>query len=380
MSARPRTSNPNWETRLLGIVTAALLVIGIVAVYGASSIVAVQRGQPGSYFAFRHAIGAVVGVIVMLGAARIDYHLWRRWAWVMLGGVCVLLVVLLLPFADGIVLEVNGARRWIGVSGLSFQPAEFAKFAVVVWTAMLAARKEKRIREFKKGLLPFFVILAPVALLILFEPALSNTILVCLAAAIVLFVAGAKIGHILVVGIAAVPLLWQQIAAVQFRLQRMMSFLSPGVDYERSGYQIEQSVTGMGAGQLFGVGFGEGTQKLGFLPYAYSDFVFSTIGEEWGFLGVIFLVILFATFVWLGFRIARTAADPFGRFLAVGLTSLIGVTAFLHMAVTLDLVPTTGLPLPFVSYGRSNLLVSLLAVGVIINIGERRTKPTARAG
>ena len=202
--------------------------------------------------------------------------------------------------------------------------------------------------------------------------------LVGLSAGIVLFVAGARIGHFLLLGIVALPIVWQQISSVQFRMQRMLTFLSPGVDLERTGHQIAQSVTGMGAGQLFGVGFGEGTQKLGFLPLAYSDFIFSTIGEEWGFLGVAFLTLLFAVFVWLGLRIARTAADPFGRFLAVGLTSLIGVTAFLHMAVTLSIVPTTGLPLPFISYGRSNLLVSLLAVGVIINIGEHRSRPTAR--
>ena len=201
---------------------------------------------------------------------------------------------------------------------------------------------------------------------------------VCLLAGIVLFSAGARIGHFIVIGLVAVPFAWREVTAIQYRMQRWLTFLGPGTDYADSGWQIQQSLMGIGAGRLFGVGFGQGMQKMGYLPYGYSDFIFSTIGEEWGFVGVTVLILLFVTFVGLGLRIARTSRDRFGTLLAVGLTSLVGVTAFLHMAVTLGVVPTTGLPLPFISYGRSNLIVSLLATGVLVSIGERVTPSKSR--
>jgi cell division protein FtsW len=191
----------------------------------------------------------------------------------------------------------------------------------------------------------------------------------------VLFTAGAKIGHFILLGGATVLLVFHQIRDAQYRLARLVTFLNPGDGTTEGGFQIHQSLIGIGSGGLFGTGFGQGQQKLGYLPYAYSDFLFSTIGEEWGFIGVLVVVSLFALFCWLGFRIARTAADPFGQYLAVGLTSAVGLTAFMHMAVSLGLMPTTGLTLPFMSYGRSSQIISLLATGILINIGRSRGKP-----
>ena len=354
------------------MVTVSLVVFGVAAVYGASSIMAVQGGEPGSAFAWRQLIGATIGGAMLVVGARVDYHVWQRLAWPMLGIVTLLLLILLLPFASAIVLEANGSRRWIGIGGASFQPSEFAKFAVLAWTAMLATKKGKRLREFRQGLLPFIVVLVPVAMLILFEPALSMAVSVCLLAGIVLFSAGARIGHFIVIGLVAIPFVWREVAAVQYRMQRWLSFLGSGTDITDSSWQIQQSLIGMGAGRVLGVGFGQGTQKMGYLPYGYSDFIFSTIGEEWGFVGAAVLILLFAIFIGIGLRIARTCGDRFGTLLAVGLTSLIGVTAFLHIAVTLGIVPTTGLPLPLISYGRSSLIVSMFATGVLISIGERR--------
>lgn len=374
MSAAPY---PTWETRLLAVVTAALVVFGIAAVYGASSIVAVQRGDAGSAFALRQLVGAGIGGVALLVASRMDYHVWGRRAWPLLAVVTGFLVVLLLPFAGPFVREVNGATRWFRLGPLAFQPAEVAKFAVVAWTAMLATKKAERIRSFRWGLLPFIVILAPVSALILFEPALSTSIIVGFLGGIVLFTAGARIGHFLLLGIVAIPLVWREIATTQYRVQRWLTFWSPGEDYTEASWQIQQSLIGLGAGRVLGVGFGQGMQKLGYLPYAYSDFIYSTIGEEWGFVGAVTILALFATYSAIGLRIARTAPDPFGTLLAVGLTAMIGVTAALHMAVTLGVVPATGLPLPFISYGRTNLIVSLFATGVLISIGERRTYDTS---
>lgn len=363
--------------RLLGTVALGLTVFGVAAVYGASSIMAVRQGGTGSEFALRQLLGGLVGAAALLVVARVDYRIWQRYAWPLIGVALVSLVVPLLPFLGSVAPELNGARRWINLGIFTFQPSEAAKFAVIAWTAMLATKKGARVRTFRLGILPFVVILAPIAALILLEPDLSTALLLLLVAGTIIFAAGARIGHFFLLGLMAVPILWGGIANALYRLRRVLTFLSPGEDLDSS-WQISQSLTGIGSGRLLGVGFGEGMQKLGYLPHAYSDFIFSTIGEEWGFVGATVLLVLFTLFVTLGLRIARSAPDRFGMLLALGLTTMIGVTVILHIAVTLALVPTTGLPLPFISYGRSNLVISLFATGVIMNVGARREIRRAR--
>jgi cell division protein FtsW len=366
-----------WETRLLGVVTLVLLVFGIAATYGASSLVTVNGRSVGMGFAWRQLTGAFIGGILLLALSRIDYSRWRRWAWPLLGVTVALLLVPLLPFTHAISPTINGARRWIDAGPINFQPSELARLAVVIWCAMLASKKGEQVREFKKGVLPFIVILGLVAALIGLEPNLSMATLVALLGGMVLFTSGAKIGHFLILGAVAVILVFHRIADAQYRLARVHTFLNPGQGNLEGGFQIHQSLVGIGSGRLLGVGFGQGQQKLGYLPYAYSDFLFSTIGEEWGFLGVCLVVALFALFCWLGFRIAKTAADPFGQYLAVGLTATVGLTAFMHMAVSLGLMPTTGLTLPFMSYGRSSQVISLAGTGILISIGRLRWRPAA---
>jgi cell division protein FtsW len=361
----------NWEGRLFAAVAATLSVFGVAAVYGASSIMAVQQGHPGSYYALRQLVGAVAGGMLLVIAARADYRVWQRLAWPMILVALVLLTVPYLPGLRALAPEVNGARRWIRVGPARFQPSEFAKFAIVAWAAALAAKKGDLVRQFKRGVLPFLVIVGPICGLILFQPNLSTAALAAILLGVVLFTAGAKIGHFLLLLLAAIPIAWHELTQVQYRLARVLTFLSTGTDAGETSWQIKQSLIGMGAGRAFGVGFGQGLQKLGYLPLAFSDFIFSTIGEEWGFAGVIVIVLLFALYVWMGLRIARRAPDLFGMLLAAGLTAMVGVTAFLHMAVTLALVPTTGLPLPFISFGRSALLVSLFATGVVVNVGRQ---------
>jgi cell division protein FtsW len=302
----------------------------------------------------------------------LDYYRWRQLAWPLLLVTLIFLLIPLLPFTRSIAPSVNGARRWIDAGPINFQPSEVARLIVVIWCAMLASKKGQQVREFKKGVLPFLLIIGLVAVLILLEPNLSMATLVALLGGLVLFTAGAKIGHFGLVAGLGLLLVFHQIRDVEYRLARLLTFLNPGEAITEAGFQIHQSLVGIGSGQLLGVGFGEGQQKLGYLPYAYSDFLFSTIGEEWGFIGVGVVVSLFALFCWLGFRIARTAADPFGQYLAVGLTATIGLTAFMHMAVSLGLIPTTGLTLPFMSYGRSSQVISLLGTGILINVGRLR--------
>jgi cell division protein FtsW len=371
-----------WETRLLGVVTLILLAFGVAATYGAASLVTVKGQNVGLGFAARQLSGAVLGGILLLWASRQDYYRWRTWAWPLLLITVLLLLIPLLPFTRAISPSLNGARRWVDIGPVNFQPSELARLAVVIWCAMLASKKGVQVREFKKGVVPFILVLGLVSLPILLEPNLSMATLVALLGGLVLFTSGARIGHFILLGGVAVILVFHQIRDAQYRLARILTFLNPGDGTTEGGFQIHQSLVGMGSGGLFGTGFGQGQQKLGYLPYAYSDFLFSTIGEEWGFAGVLVVVFLFALFVWLGFRIAKTASDPFGQYLAVGLTATIGLTAFMHMAVSLGLMPTTGLTLPFMSYGRSSQVISLVGTGILINIGRLRGKPRAapRAG
>ena len=379
MSLRPvrHPGELRWETRLLAMVTAVLVVFGIAATYGAAGLVTVEGQSLGLGFALRQLSGAVVGGVLLLLASRLDYYRWKQLAWPLLLITLGFLLIPVLPFTRGIAPVVKGARRWVDLGPFNFQPSELARVGVVIWCAMLASKKGAQVREFKKGVLPFILMLGTVSLLILLEPNLSMATLVALLGGLVLFTSGAKIGHFALLAGLAMILVFHQIRDVQYRLARLLTFLNPGDATTQAGFQIHQSLVGIGSGQLFGVGFGEGQQKLGYLPYAYSDFLFSTIGEEWGFLGVLVIVVLFAVFCWLGFRIARTASDPFGQYLAVGLTATIGLTAYMHMAVSLGLIPTTGLTLPFMSYGRSSQVISLLATGILINIG--RLRGSARA-
>jgi cell division protein FtsW len=364
-----------WETRLLGVVTIVLLAFGVAATYGAASLMTMKGQNVGVGFAARQLSGAAVGGILLLVASRQDYYRWRQLAWPLLLGTVGLLLIPLLPFTRAIAPSINGARRWIDLGPVNFQPSELARLAVVIWCAMLASKKGVQVREFRKGVVPFIVVLGIVSLLILLEPNLSMATLVALLGGLVLFTSGAKIGHFILLGGIGVILVFHQIRDAQYRLARLLTFLNPGDATTEAGFQIHQSLVGIGSGGVFGTGFGMGQQKLGYLPYAYSDFLFSTIGEEWGFAGVCLVVFLFTLFCWLGFRIAKTAADPFGQYLALGLTATIGLTAFMHMAVSLGLMPTTGLTLPFMSYGRSSQVISLLGTGILINIGRLRGRP-----
>jgi len=365
-----------WETRLLTVVTATMVVFGVANAYGALSMQ--TAGGTGAGFALRQFVGALVGLLALSVVSRIDYHLWRRLAWPMFFATVFVLLIPLAPGTEAIAPRINGARRWVDIGPVNFQPSEVARLCVIVWCAMLAAKKGAQVREFKKGVAPFLVGIGTLSLLIFFQPNLSMATLVALLGLVVLFAAGAKIGHFILLGLGGVILLFEKIQSAQYRAARLTTFLNPGEATTEAGMQIHQSLVGIGSGRLFGVGFGEGQQKL-FLPYAYSDFIFSTIGEEWGFLGVLLMALLFGIFLWLGFRIARSAPDPFGQFLAVGITAMIGITAIMHMAVSLSLMPTTGLTLPFMSYGRSSLIISLVATGILINVGRMRGKPVRGA-
>ena len=375
--AAPMVKHPGelrWETRLLAVVVLTLLVFGVATVYGAAGL---QTRGAGFTVALNQLSGALLGGVLLVAIARVDYRVWQRLAWPVLLVTIVLLIIPLLPFTYGIAPLINGARRWVQIGPLRLQPSELARLAVVIWCAMLAARKGEAVRGFKKGVLPFLVGMGALSGLIVLEPNMSMATLVALCGAMVLFTAGAKLGHFMLLGLGAMLLAVQAVIMAPYRMKRVLAFIDPDKVGADAHHQINESIIGVGAGRFPGVGFGEGQQKF-HLPYAYSDFLFSTIAEEWGFIGVCLVVLLFSLFCWLGFRIARTAVDNFGQYLAVGLTSAVGLTAFLHMAVSLGLMPTTGLTLPFMSYGRTSLVISLIGAGILINIGRMRGKPSPK--
>ena len=361
-----------WEGALMAA-TLLLLSLGLVTLYSASGFLAQRQELPDWYYALRQAKGAVIGLGILWVAARIPYRFWEAAAWPLLLGVTALLVLTVLPATETIAPEINGARRWLMLGGASVQPSELAKIAVVVWTASAAVRRADQLSSLSRGLLPFLLAWGVLVVPVLLEPDLSTACLIALLGGLVVFAAGARLAHFAFLGLLALPFLWAQLS-VSFRAQRVMAFLDPAADPAGAGFQVRQSLVAIGSGGLTGLGFGEGRQKFGFLPEAHNDFIFAMVGEEWGLLGVSFLVALYTTLVLVGMRIARWAPDEFGRLLAVGLTGIIGLQALVHMAVGLGLVPPTGLALPLISYGRSNQLVTLTSLGMLIAVA-RATDP-----
>lgn len=360
------------EARLLLVITATLLAFGLVTVFSASSMAAQSRNLGSSFFFTRQLIGVVAGLVALAVFAKVDAELWRKYAWPLMILSMLLLLVVILPFTESIAPRIRGSRRFL--IGSSLQPSELGKIAVIVWTSMLVVKKGETLRRLTKGLLPFLVVIGVLDLLVALEPDLSVAMMYTLIMAIILFAGGVRIGHFVVLGIVAVPVLWGQMQRLNYALLRMTAFFDPGSAPTHLNDQLRQSLIAVGSGQVFGVGLGQGRQQLGFLPLAYDDFIAGSIGEEWGFVGLSLVILAFALYAFLGFRIARKARSQFLQLTAVGITATVVITAFLHIGVAIGLLPTTGLTLPFISYGRSNMVLSLLMTGILVNIGSTREK------
>ena len=360
------------EARVLVILTGVLLAFGVATVYSASAIVEMQAGQGHAYLLLRQLTGMAVGAVLFAIAAKLDAELWERWAWPLMALSLALLIVVILPFTATIAPRIHGSRRYL--FGASLQPSELAKLAVVLWTSMLVVKKGPVMRRLTKGLLPFLVVIGALDILVMLEPDLSTAMMFTLVMGIILFTGGVRIGHFVALGVLLIPLLYVKIERLNYVLLRMTAFFDPGGAPPEASYQLRQSLIAVGSGRIFGVGFGRGRQQYGFLPFGYDDFIAGHIGEEWGFVGLALLVAAFALYAAVGFRIARKARTPFLQLAAVGLTVTTVLTAYLHIGVATGLLPTTGLTLPFISYGRSNLVLSLLMTGILVNIGSRRER------
>lgn len=374
----PRPGRDRWrmgvEARALVLVTAVLLAFGLAVLYSASAILAVQEGRGGAHYLLRQLSGVAAGTVVFMVAAKLDAERWRKWAWPIMWLAIAGMLLTVLPFTRRIAPPIHGSRRFL--LGGSFQPSEFAKLAVIVWTSMLLVKKQELglMRRLSKGLLPFLMVVGPLALLAALEPDLSVAMTFVLIMGIVLFAGGVRIGHFIALGVLGVPVLWHEVERLQYVLLRILAFLGTGDAREEVSYQLKQSLLAVGSGGWFGAGFGQGRQQYGFLPFPYSDFIGSNVGEEWGFVGIVCLTLAFAAYGWLGFRIARQATSHFQQLLAIGITATLVLTAYLHVGVVIGLLPTTGLTLPFISYGRSNLVLSLLMTGVLVNVGSERQR------
>ena len=359
------------EARGLVLVMAVLLAFGLAVLYSASAIVAMQENRDSWFYLARQITGVMGGVVAFAVAAKLPAEKWEKWAWpIMWVTIVTLLLCLVLPAS--IAPRINGSKRFL--FGASFQPSELGKLGVVLWTSMLIVKKGERLRRLTKGVLPFFVVVGLLDLLVALEPDLSVAMLYTLLLAVLLFVGGVRVAHFVALFALAIPLLWKEIEKVQYALLRLTSFLDPGSAPSQLNYQLKQSLIAVGTGGAFGVGFGQGRQQYGFLPFPYSDFIASNIGEEWGFIGLVAVTLAFAAYALLGFRIARKARSPFLQLVAVGLTFVTAITAYLHIGVVIGLLPTTGLTLPFVSYGRSNIVLTMFLTGILVNIGSTRER------
>lgn len=368
-----------WETRLLAVVTLTMVALGVVVCYAAGTYSDVWANE-----ARQQVYGAILGGAVFLAAARLDYRLYRRVArpmfYATLAALIVIVFVVIIWPKSAAPESINrfvpytyGAHRWIQVPFVKIQISEIARFTMSVLVATIAAELGTRVRQFRGGFLPLLLPVAVTAILVAPQPNLSMAILLGLTGVSIAFVAGIRFGPLLltaVIGITAVVVL---IKTSPERMDRFTTFSQPPLECV-AGEQVCNSMIGVGTGGAFGVGLGKGTQKLDHMKFGFSDFILSVFAEEWGFLGVLVLTLCFVIYCWMGFRIALTTTDPFGRALAVGLTSMIAISALMHAAVGMSLMPPTGLPLPFISAGRVSLIISLLSTGVLVSIGQRRGK------
>jgi len=349
------------------IIVMILMAIGIIMIYSASAIYANDRMHDSLYFLKRHLVYLLAGLFMMILAMAVDIQTLRRLAKPIMAFSIILLILVLIPHIGR---ETAGARRWFKMGPLNFQPSEFVKIAIFIYLADLLARKEKVVKSFLRGYLPPMIVLGFVLGLVLLEPDLGTAIAISVVGVIMLFVSGAKPLYIFASLLASMPALYVLLFRVPYRRKRMMIFLDPWSDKRGAGFQIIQSFIALGSGGLFGVGLGQSRQKLFYLPASHTDFIFSIIGEELGFIGAAIVVVLFILFVWEGMKITFAAAGRFEKLLSMSLVCLIALEAVINIGVTAGVLPTKGLPLPFISYGGTSLMFHLTAVGLLLNIAK----------
>ncbi|BCS52294.1 putative lipid II flippase FtsW [Geobacter sp. SVR] len=351
---------------IIMLMAIALTCFGVVMVYSASNIMADKRFHDGFFFLKRQGLFALVGFTIMLIVMRVDYHLWKKLAVPALLICLVLLGMVLIPGIGG---KAGGSSRWIKLPGFNLQPSEMAKLALIMYMAYSLDKKQDKVKSLTSGFIPYMIVLMFLIVFLVLQPDLGGALTLAAVAVTMLFAAGTRLTYILSMFLLALPLLAIKLSR-GYHKGRIDAYLDPWSDPAGKGFQIIQSWLALGTGGVFGQGLGEGKQKLFYLPEAHTDFILSVVGEELGFLGVAVIIGMFFLLVQRSMRIAVAAPDTFGRFLALGIAVLFGIEATVNMGVVTGLLPTKGLALPFISYGGSSLLISLFAVGILLNISS----------
>lgn len=352
-----------------------LVGVGIVMVYSASSALALKKYGTDYFFLKKQGLFALAGIVTLVVFTHVPYRLYRPLTYpLLILAFCLLMAIQLSDFG----YSAGGSARWLRFAGLSFQPSEFARFALIVFLAYSMNKKQERIKEFSVGFLPHILVLGAFSILIMMQPDFGSVVLLFAITWIMLFVGGVRLIHLLSVLVVALPAGYFLMFHAEYRIRRIMSFLDPWQYQADEGYQITHSLMAFGTGGLWGTGIGKGYQKLFYLPEPHTDFIFSVIGEELGLYGVLFILILYTLVLWRGIVISRSTRDLFGAFLAIGLTTALGLQICVNMAVTLGLLPTKGLTLPFLSYGGTSLLISMASVGILMNIGSSHSTDKVR--
>lgn len=346
--------------------TVGLALFGVVMVYSASAVIALQENHSQFHYVIKQGIWTLLGFVAMFVAMRFDYQRLNR-SWIVYGALLVTILLLLAVFAFS---PVNGARRWIKFGGLSAQPSEIAKLVLAMFMAYFLEKRAGEEGSFWKTFLPCMIPLAVLAGLVAKEPDLGTALMLAIIGITICFAAGVRPRHVVYAAVPGLLFVAKMVIFTPFRWRRMATFLDPWADQQDAGYQVVQSLIAVGSGGSHGLGFAQGRQKLLFLPFAHSDFIFAVIGEELGLIGALIVVLVFAVFLWRGMRAALRAPDRFGMLLGIGIVVGIVAQALLNMSVVLALVPTKGIPLPFISYGGSSLVPTLAGVGILLNISQ----------
>jgi cell division protein FtsW len=352
---------------VLLFVVLALVGIGIVMVYSTSAILAGDRFQDPYFFLKRQALFAAIGFLLMIVAMFFPYQVLNRAAYPILIFSVLLLIAVLIP---GIGHRAGGAMRWLKISAFSFQPSELSKLGLIIFLAYFLTKKEEKIRSFSFGFLPTVLLSGLVIALILKEPDFGAALFLTAVVFFLLFISGARVIYIAGAFLLALPVVYYFLTNVAYRYRRLLAFIRPWDDPTGTSFQIIQSFISFGSGGFFGLGLGEGRQKLFFLPAPHTDFIFSVIGEELGLVGTVVVVLLFFILTLRGIQIALSLQDRFGTYLALGVTLMISLQAVINMGVVLGLLPTKGLTLPFISYGGSSLIVNLVGVGMLLRLSS----------
>jgi cell division protein FtsW len=354
---------------ILLTVTLMLLAIGLAMVYSTSAVLAQERYGDSLYFLKRQLLWAGLGLLAMWGGRCVPYRIQQR---LTMPGVFCTLAALVLVLSSSFGKEVGGARRWLQLGALTIQPSEMAKYVLILYVARTLGQSQDRMASFTHGYLPNVLIMVLFAALTFAQPDLGTAVVLTATAGLQLMIAGVPLRYLSYTALAGLPILYWGLVHVRFRLARLLVFLDPWADPQGSGYQTIQALLALGKGGMFGIGLGQSQQKLFYLPEAHTDFIFAVIGEELGFLGAVGLIMLFLILLWRILRIALACDEPFGIYLGLGVFGLLAIQIMMNLGVVVGLLPTKGLPLPLISLGGSNLLVSLMAIGTMLNMAESR--------